>query len=87
VDDILEVGIGGHFLARKSTRQMYRAGAIWQPALWHRASFEHYVGTPLVKDAWDRAHKLIESNDVPPLPDDVRRHVSELIAGYLRGRE
>jgi len=87
VDDILEVGIGGHFLARKSTRQMYRAGALWQPALWHRASFEHYVGTPLVKDAWDRAHELIESNDVPPLPDDVRRHISALIAGYVRGRE
>jgi len=87
VDDILEVGIGGHFLARKSTRQMYRAGALWQPSLWHRASFEHYVGTPLVKDAWDRAHELIETNDVPPLPDDVRRHISTLIAGYLRGRE
>lgn len=87
VDDILEVGIGGHFLARKSTRQMYRAGALWQPALWHRASFEHYVGTPLVKDAWDRAHELIETNDVPPLPDDVRRHISALIAGYLRGRQ
>ena len=87
VDDILEVGIGGHFLARKSTRQMYRAGALWQPALWHRASFEHYIGTPLVKDAWDRAHELIETSDVPPLPDDVRRHISELIAGYLRGRE
>jgi len=86
VDDILEVGIGGHFLARRSTRQMYRAGALWQPALWHRASFEHYVGTPLVKDAWDRAHQLIEGNDVPPLPDDVRRHISALIAGYLRGR-
>ena len=48
---------------------------------------QHYVGTPLVKDAWDRAHELIETNDVPPLPDDVRRHISELIAGYLRGRD
>ena len=26
VDDIIEVGIGGHFLARSSTRTLYRAG-------------------------------------------------------------
>ena len=31
VDDIVDVGIGGHFLARKSTRQFYRAGELWQP--------------------------------------------------------
>lgn len=86
VDDILEVGIGGHFLARKSTRRMYREGALWRPSLWHRASFEQYVGTPLVKDAWDRAHELIAASDVPPLPEDVQRYVSGLIADYLRGR-
>ncbi len=87
VDDIIDVGIGGHFLARKSTRQFYRAGELWRPSLWHRQSFEHYEGRSLVKDAWERAHQLIEENDVPPLPEDVRRHVSALIAGYLRGRE
>ena len=71
MDDIVEVGIGGHFLARKSTRLFYRAGELWQPQLWQRGSFEQYVGTPLVKDAWERAHELIAENDVPPLPDDV----------------
>ncbi|MEI6640089.1 MAG: trimethylamine methyltransferase family protein, partial [Chlorobium sp.] len=35
VDDIIEVGIGGHFLAAKSTRRRYRAGELWQPKLWH----------------------------------------------------
>ena len=39
-----------------------------------------------MKDAWERAHELIEKNDVPPLPEDVQRHVDSLIAGYLRSR-
>jgi trimethylamine--corrinoid protein Co-methyltransferase len=84
VSDIIDVGIGGHFLARKSTRTFYRAGELWQPHLWHRGSFDQYVGTPLVKDAWERAHELIAHNDVPPLPDDVARHVRKAIADYLQ---
>lgn len=84
IDDIIEVGIGGHFLARKSTRQRYRAGELWQPQLWQREPFEHYAGRPLVKDAWDRAQALIAANDVPPLPEDVARHCDRLIGDYLR---
>jgi trimethylamine---corrinoid protein Co-methyltransferase len=83
VDDLIEVGIGGHFLARKSTRRLTRAGELWQPALWRRGSFEQYAGAPLVRDAWERAQGLIAGNDVPPLPDDVARHCDELIAGFL----
>jgi trimethylamine--corrinoid protein Co-methyltransferase len=86
VDDIVEVGIGGHYLVRRSTRRFARAGELWQPDLWQRGPFDQYVGTPLVKEAWERAHDLIERSDVPPLPDDVRRHCDELIAGYLSRR-
>jgi trimethylamine:corrinoid methyltransferase-like protein len=84
IDDLVEVGIGGHFLARKSTRQRYRAGELWQPTLWHRGTFDQYIGTPLVKDAWDRAQQLIAENHVAPLPDDVRRHVRRVIDAYLQ---
>jgi trimethylamine--corrinoid protein Co-methyltransferase len=87
IDDLVEVGIGGHFLARRSTRQSYRAGELWQPRLWRRGPFDQYVGTPLVKDAWDRAQALIAENDVPPLPEDVRRHVRAVIDAYARGRD
>ena len=86
VDDIIKVGIGGHYLGCRSTRQFQRAGELWQPHLWHRGTFDQYVGTPLVKDAWDRAHQLIEENDEPPLPEDVQRHVSKLIGSYLSSR-
>jgi len=86
IDDIVEVGIGGHYLARKSTRQRYRAGELWQPQLWQREPFERYAGRPLVKDAWDRAQSLIVANDVPPLPEDVARHCDRLIGDYLRAK-
>jgi trimethylamine--corrinoid protein Co-methyltransferase len=87
MDDLVEVGIGGHFLARRSTRRLYRGGELWQPGLWHRGTFDQHAGTTLVRDAWDRAQTLIAESDVPPLPDDVRRHVRELIDGYVRGKD
>ncbi len=86
IDDIIEVGIGGHYLARRSTRTRYRAGELWQPQLWQREPFERYVDRPLVKEAWERAQALIAASDVPPLPDDVARHCDGLIADYLRAK-
>lgn len=83
VDDIIAVGPGGHFLARRSTRERSRAGELWWPGLWRREPFEQAAGTQLVTAAWERAQALIAANDVPPLADDVRRHCDALIGGYL----
>jgi hypothetical protein len=65
---------------------MLRAGELWRPGLWRREPFDHYGGTPLVKDAWDRAQQLIADNEVPPLAEDVRAHVRRLIDDYLASR-
>ena len=86
VDDITGVGIGGHYLARKSTRRFYRAGELWQPQLWQRQSFEQHAGSTLVQDAAARAEELIATSDVPPLPEDVAKHVDGLITGYLTSK-
>jgi trimethylamine--corrinoid protein Co-methyltransferase len=86
MDDIAGVGIGGHYLGRKSTRQFYRAGELWQPRLWQRQPFEQHAGSSLVREAATRAEELIATNDVPPLPDDVTKHVDELIGGYLASK-
>ncbi len=86
MDDLVAVGIGGHFLARRSTRERHRAGELWEPSLWRRGPFDQYAGRTLAEDAYERAQELIAANDVPPLPDDVRRHISDLIADYLRRR-
>lgn len=84
LDDIAEVGIGGHYLGRKSTRTFYRAGELWQPAVWQRQPFESYQGRTVVEDAVARGEELIAGNDVPPLPEDVAKHCDALIAAYLR---
>jgi trimethylamine--corrinoid protein Co-methyltransferase len=85
IDDLLAVGIGGHFLARKSTRTRYRAGELFEPRVWQRGTFDQHAGTSLVAAAAARAEELIAASDVPPLPDDVATHCDSLIAAYLTG--
>ena len=47
MDDIVEVGIGGHYLGRRSTRTLSRSGELWRPALFRRGSWEEYAARPL----------------------------------------
>ena len=83
-DDIAAVGIGGHYLGRKSTRQLHRAGEVWQPALWQRGPFEQYQGRPLAGEAADRADELLRTHEVAPLPEDVAAEIDAVIERYAR---
>ncbi len=83
-EDIAAVGIGGHFLGRKSTREWHRAGEIWWPRVFQRESWATYERRPLVGEASERAHELIATHDVAPLPADVDRHIARVIADYRR---
>jgi len=82
VDDIRAVGPGGHFLARRSTRERRRD--IWQSTVLRRGAFESYRGRTLVDDALARARELLATHEVKPLPDDVDRHIDEVIAAHRR---
>jgi trimethylamine--corrinoid protein Co-methyltransferase len=84
LDDIAAVGIGGHYLGRRSTRQFHRGGEVWQPALWQRGSFEAYEGRPLVAEAAARAEELLRTHEVEPLPEDVAAEVDAVIERYAR---
>jgi trimethylamine--corrinoid protein Co-methyltransferase len=84
IDDIVAVGIGGHYLGRKSTRRWHRAGEIWWPSVFQREGWESYEGRSLVRDAAARAHELLAAHEVPPLSDDLQRHIDAVIAGYRR---
>ena len=84
VDDIAGVGIGGHYLGRRSTRTFYRAGEQWQPEVWQRGPFEHYEGRPLVADAAGRAAELLATHVVEPLADDVADEIDAVIARFAR---
>jgi len=84
VDDISEVGPGGHFMARRSTRERGRGGGIWHPTVFRRGSFEAHHGSTLVQAALARARELLASHEVVPLPDDVGHHLDEVIAAQRR---
>jgi trimethylamine:corrinoid methyltransferase-like protein len=82
--DLREVGIGGHFLARRSTRQGTRAGELWQPRLWQRGPVERQAGDGLVRAAREAALELLRTHEVPPFDDDVADEVDDVIERYAR---
>ena len=82
--DIAEVGIGGHYLGRRSSREHFRAGEIWQPRVLQRKPFEAYEGRSLVSDAADLACDVLSAHQVPPLADDVKREIDGVIERYAR---
>jgi len=86
IDDIRDVGIGGHFLGRKSTRQFGRS-EVWRPAVFRRGTFEESKGKSLVEAAVERAHAVLAAHEPAPLPDDVERHIDAVIAGYAASLE
>jgi trimethylamine:corrinoid methyltransferase-like protein len=82
MDDIREVGIGGHYLGRKSTRAFHRAGELWEPEIFQRKPFDAYAGRSLHGEAIERAEHLIATHEVPPFADGVEAHVAEVIAAH-----
>ena len=82
LDDIRAVGSGGHYLGRRSTRE--HARDVWQPTVLRRGTFEASRGRTLVQDALERARELLATHEVLPLPDDVDRHIDEVIATHRR---
>ena len=62
--DIAEVGIGGHFLGRKSTRAFSRS-EVWRPQVFQRGSFEDQSapGRSLIEEAVERARDLLATHD------------------------
>jgi trimethylamine--corrinoid protein Co-methyltransferase len=81
-DDIRDVGIGGHFLGRRSTREFARAGELWQPALFRREPFDAYAQRSLHDDAIERAEHVMATHEVPPLSDDVEHHIADVVARH-----
>ena len=84
MDDILAVGIGGHFLGRRSTRAFSRS-EVWRPAAFQRGTFEEFAQRPLAEAAAGRAREIIATHEVAPLSDDAERCIDEVIAGWPPG--
>ena len=82
LDDIRAVGPSGHYMARPSTRR--HAHDAWQPTVLRRGAFEAFRGRTLVQDALERARELLATHEVLPLPEDVDRHLDEVVTAYRR---
>jgi len=80
LDDIAQVGPGGHFLGRNSTRARARSGELFEPRALRRARAESRLDTALATDAAERARAILETHEVLPLPDQAARLVDEVIA-------
>jgi trimethylamine:corrinoid methyltransferase-like protein len=85
MDDIFEVGIGGHFLGRRSTRQHARS-EVWRPRAFRKGTFEEFAGHTLVEEAGSRAREIIATHEVPALSEDVERHIDDVIARWTAAR-
>lgn len=83
IDDVLAVGIGGHYLGRKSTRRL-QGHEIWHPSVYQRAAFEEYRGRTLKQDAVARARDLLATHRVPPLSDAAESEIASIIAAVQR---
>ena len=84
LEDIREVGPGGHFLGRRSTRERARTESLWQPRVFRRESFTAHAGGSLVDDALARARELLAGHEIPPLSGDVEREIDQVIAAHRR---
>jgi trimethylamine--corrinoid protein Co-methyltransferase len=87
MDDIREVGIGGHYLARKSTRR-YSRTEVWRPQVFQRGSYEEYQapGRSLIEEAVARARELLATHEVTPLSEDAEREIDALVAAHEGAR-
>jgi len=87
IDDIVEVGIGGHFLARRSTRKHART-EVWRPKVFQRGSWEEYAapGHTLIEEAVEYAKNLLATHEVAPVSDDAGRAIDAIVARHEAAR-
>jgi trimethylamine--corrinoid protein Co-methyltransferase len=82
-NDILEVGPGGNFLARKSTRKMAHSGEALLTSLLDRNTLDQWVqlGKPsMYSNARNKVEEILAGPVQDPLPGDVSQKLEELLA-------
>ncbi len=73
------------FLAQEHTVQHLRDGTLWQPGVSDRsAGTEDDPALGVVARARERARELVQTHAVEPLPDDVSRHLAEIMEAARR---
>jgi trimethylamine:corrinoid methyltransferase-like protein len=77
--DVMEQVIGrdGMFLGEEHTVEFMRRGGLWMPEISERASGEEARGVNA--RAHERVKELLRTHQVEPLPEDVGRHLTEIM--------
>jgi trimethylamine--corrinoid protein Co-methyltransferase len=81
--DIFEVGPGGNFLARKSTRKEARSGEFLLASLLDRHTLDQWLqlGKPsMYSNARKKVEEILAGPVQDPLPEDVSQKLEELLA-------
>jgi len=75
----------GVFLGEMHTVKQMRGGALWMPGISTRGEGEASASPEgVVSKARSRARELIRNHEVPPLPDDIERHLDEILVRARR---
>jgi trimethylamine:corrinoid methyltransferase-like protein len=75
----------GVFLGEKHTVKQMRGGALWIPGISARGEAESGPAVSgVVARARARARELLRNHEAPPLPDDTRRHLDEILVRARR---
>ena len=82
MDDIVNVGPGGHFLMQQSTVKACRSEEFFMPSLSDRNTFEQWelLGNPtLYGKARDRVKEILASPPKNKLPEDIVGKLEEIV--------
>jgi len=74
----------GVFLGEVHTVKQMRKGAIWTPRVSSRADATDDEAPGVVERARERARDLLRTHHVEPLPDDISRHLDDIMARARR---
>jgi trimethylamine---corrinoid protein Co-methyltransferase len=81
VGDIMDVGIGGHYLGRRSTRAFART-EVWRPHVFQRGTFAELEGRSVVQAAEERARRLLATHEVIPVPAEADAHIDRVLGAW-----
>ncbi|MEW6239371.1 MAG: trimethylamine methyltransferase family protein [Chloroflexota bacterium] len=82
-EDIVQVGPGGNFLKRRSTRQLARSGETYLPSLLDRHTLDQWeeLGRPgMYTNARQKVEEILAAPVEDPLPEDVVSKLDEILA-------
>ena len=82
-EDIIQVGPGGNFLTRRSTRDLARSGETYLTGLLDRHTLDQWLelGKPnMYSNARQKVEEILSAPLEDPLPEDVFSKLDEILA-------